>query len=404
MHDRRLGDVLPQPIPSVSAVSSAPEKTRTVPAPNPPILVPSSTRASSAMIMTRVDTLPNIFGMFRRYYGEDLPLHDPERSVDLDSLSNIIPPGLAKDSAYSVSTTAGLGHGALNNSSIVYPYPNKASFLLGEWFWNEGAQKSHESFKNLLNIVGDSSFKPEDVQSTNWANINTQLAINDWDEGEWVDEDAGWQQSTVTVRIPFDSRTAVPGPKDYTVSDFYHRPIIPIIRERLQTNIDHFHFEPYELLWNCGNLTSGASPTFRLQGELYTSPAFLAAYEEVQTLQPEPNCELPRAVVGLMFWSDATHLTNFGSAKLWPLYMAFGNDSKYQRCKPSSNLFQHVAYFEQVWQRFFFIKHNISYYLCQFLSFHLHSRILLQSSRARRKFRRHFFRTAIVSSHMRSGA
>jgi hypothetical protein len=49
-----------------------------------------------------------------------------------------------------------------------------------------------------------------------------------------------------------------------------------------------------------------------------------------------------------MFWSDATQLANFGDAKLWPLYMFFGNESKYQRGKPSSNRCEHVAYFESV--------------------------------------------------------
>jgi hypothetical protein len=49
-----------------------------------------------------------------------------------------------------------------------------------------------------------------------------------------------------------------------------------------------------------------------------------------------------------MFWSDATHLTNFRNAKLWPLYMFFGNESKYRRCKLSCNACEHVAYFETV--------------------------------------------------------
>ena len=30
-----------------------------------------------------------------------------------------------------------------------------------------------------------------------------------------------------------------------------------------------------------------------------------------------------------MYSSDATHLTMFGNAKLWPLYQFFGNDTKY---------------------------------------------------------------------------
>jgi len=51
-----------------------------------------------------------------------------------------------------------------------------------------------------------------------------------------------------------------------------------------------------------------------------------------------------------MFWSDATHLTNFSDAKLWPLYLFFGGDSKYLRCKPSCHLCEHIAYFQTVSQ------------------------------------------------------
>ena len=49
-----------------------------------------------------------------------------------------------------------------------------------------------------------------------------------------------------------------------------------------------------------------------------------------------------------MFWSDATQLTAFSDAKLWPLYIYFGNESKYQRCAPTANLCSHAAYFQTV--------------------------------------------------------
>ncbi|KJA21682.1 hypothetical protein HYPSUDRAFT_111821, partial [Hypholoma sublateritium FD-334 SS-4] len=53
-----------------------------------------------------------------------------------------------------------------------------------------------------------------------------------------------------------------------------------------------------------------------------------------------------------MFGSDATHLTSFGSASLWPCYMYFGNESKYRRCKPTYNLCNHIAYFQKLPPKF----------------------------------------------------
>jgi Plavaka transposase len=119
-----------------------------------------------------------------------------------------------------------------------------------------------------------------------------------------------------------------------------------VIREKVQNPVhhSHFHYKPYELLWQ---------PAFDLQpiclyGELYTSPTFFDAHQEVQEVVGEPGCSVPRVVVALMFWSDETHLTSFGTAKLWPLYLIFGNESKYRRSQSSSNVCEHVAYFELV--------------------------------------------------------
>ena len=58
----------------------------------------------------------------------------------------------------------------------------------------------------------------------------------------------------------------------------------------------------------------------------------------------EQDCKREKVVAALMFWSDSTHLANFGTAKLWPIYLLFGNVSKYIRGQPSSGACQHVAY------------------------------------------------------------
>ncbi|KIJ10083.1 hypothetical protein PAXINDRAFT_86590, partial [Paxillus involutus ATCC 200175] len=81
-------------------------------------------------------------------------------------------------------------------------------------------------------------------------------------------------------------------------------------------------------------------------GELFTSSAFLEVHRKLQESPAEPECDLPRRIIALMFWSDATQLTSFGNAKLWPVYMYLGNISKYERCQPSSHLCAHTAYLQ----------------------------------------------------------
>lgn len=56
-----------------------------------------------------------------------------------------------------------------------YPYPNETSFRLGDWYWNGGVQKSQQSFRDLLGIVGSPSFSSEDVRKRNWSQIDKTL-------------------------------------------------------------------------------------------------------------------------------------------------------------------------------------------------------------------------------------
>ncbi|KAF8833375.1 hypothetical protein BDN67DRAFT_992851 [Paxillus ammoniavirescens] len=103
-----------------------------------------------------------------------------------------------------------------------------------------------------------------------------------------------------------------------------------------------FHFKPYELRWHPPHKDVDT----RIYGELFAFRVFLEAHQQLQESTPEPGCNLPRHIVALMFWSDSTQLTSFGSAKLLPLYTYFGNESKYMRGKPSAQLCTHIAYFQ----------------------------------------------------------
>ncbi|EGN91729.1 hypothetical protein SERLA73DRAFT_164395 [Serpula lacrymans var. lacrymans S7.3] len=162
---------------------------------------------------------------------------------------------------------------------------------------------------------GSPDFQPEDVCNVNWRNINKKLGTTDLDRDEsWLEEDAGWQKTPVTITVPFHTRSQNPGPCERRVVDLYHRSLVSLIREKLANPQDdrHFHHEPYQLLW-CPPHQSGESHVY-----------------------------------ALMLWLDATHLTSFGNSKLWPLHVYFGNESKYRHSKPSCNLCNHAAYFERL--------------------------------------------------------
>ena len=137
-----------------------------------------------------------------------------------------------------------------------------------------------------------------------------------------------------------------PGAKEFDVGILHHRKLVSVIREKItQTSSHpHLHFEPYEMFWQPNEHIKPV----RVHGELYTSEAFLETHRQLQESPGEPGCDLQRVVVGLMFASDGTHLTAFSDNKLWPVYLAIGNESKYRRSKPSCEAFEHIAYFETV--------------------------------------------------------
>lgn len=154
---RRIRDLLPQSIHPVAppanpfgeAALSSPEEG--LANPNPSDNVAFNHRLRNVFRSTK-----NAFGLFRQYFGNKPPIHDPEESVTLSDLCEILPP---------------TSHLALNNAGSsstlpYYPYPNKSSFRLGEWYWNEGVQKSKESFKELVNIVGEPDFNCSDIRAT----------------------------------------------------------------------------------------------------------------------------------------------------------------------------------------------------------------------------------------------
>lgn len=276
-----------------------------------------------------------MFGLRRKVYSTQVPLHDPEELITLSDIYHTRHP--VSDA---VPTHA---------PDSYFPYPNKSSFLLGDWYWSDGIQKTKQGFKNLIAIVGDPSFKPSDVRNTSWNTVDAVLGNSENEEeqnGEWCDVDAGWTKSVIKMSVPFHYRTAKPGVQKYVGGHLYHRSLVEIIKEKIAdaNTAQHFHLEPYQLTWS-SHPDSYEIPVY---GELYTSPSFLECHYKLQNAPGELNCNLQRVVVALMFWSDATHLTSFGSAKLWPLYLFFGNESKYRRCRPSCNLCCHAAYFQDV--------------------------------------------------------
>jgi hypothetical protein len=152
-----------------------------------------------------------------------------------------------------------------------------------------------------------------------------------------------WIKANVAIDIP--TKLGEGDTRSFSVPGFHFRPLVEVIRSAfaaIQANA--FHLSPFKRLWK--DPLDGHEE--RIFDELYTSDSWLDAQDELQKLPREPGCSLERVIAGLMFFSDATHLANFGTAKAWPLYMYFGNMTKYARSAPKSGACHLVGFLPSV--------------------------------------------------------
>ncbi|KAJ3521207.1 hypothetical protein NMY22_g12407 [Coprinellus aureogranulatus] len=281
----------------------------------------------------------NVFGLLRQYAipeGHTIT-HDPDGAVTLRSLTNSSVKAIRSKKKKTKPPHYG-------------PFTTKSAFLLADWYWNSG-QKSFADFQQLIQVFKEPDFSVSDIVSVNWKEAFRCLGANREDvpieSAQWI-EDEGWKSTRVTIDVPFHNRMrGRRGFEQHYVGQFRHRNLVSVIKEKILNveNSRYFHYYPYRTTWQA----TEASPEVDVYGELYTSRAFREAHEDLQRCcLTDKNKDLERVVVALMFWSDSTHLTSFGTASLWPCYLFFGNESKYRRCQPSEQLGEQVAYFIKV--------------------------------------------------------
>lgn len=144
------------------------------------------------------------------------------------------------------------------------------------------------------------------------------------------------------ISIPVPVKGSLPRP--FKVPGLHHRSIVDVIKATFGAVAAlPFHLTPFKRI----HVNSDGKET-RIYDEVYTSEAFEEAHDKLQKRPAEPGCKLEKVIAGLMFWSDSTHLTNFGTASVWPLYMYYANLSKYIRAKPNSGACHHMAYIPYV--------------------------------------------------------
>jgi hypothetical protein len=241
-------------------------------------------------------------------------------------------------------------------------FTNTSCGLLMAWLYSGTPQKSNAEAIRLARYTSHPSFRGEETFGFNPAREAKLLDKFLLDKSNPFREEHGWHQSTVKIRLPKERKswTSEAHAPELEVPGVYHRSLTSIIRSTFEDDVSKtFHMTPYSQYWKVSD-----TKTVQVFSEAYSSPAMLDAYTEINDLPREPDDNLERVVAPLMMWSDATHLTNFGDASLWPFYLYFGNQSKYTRGKPTSKACHHVAYIPTVCSILILIGINV-YFMCE---------------------------------------
>lgn len=172
----------------------------------------------------------------------------------------------------------------------------------------------------------------------------------------------GWREGVVRLHVPKEKEKHS-SENDAPVLDIdglYYRPLVEVIRAAYEDpSAKQFEYTPYQLHFcdedgGDGDNRSDHQPSEQIYTEVYTADAILEKHERICSLprNSEDKDDVPYAVAALMIWSDSTHLANFGTASLWPIYLFFSNLTKYICCKPTSFAVHYLAYVPSVSSHF----------------------------------------------------
>jgi hypothetical protein len=281
-------------------------------------------------------TPPNKFGIYRIYPRR--PTQDPDDEVPVTA--RCAAPTFETGEPPSVAPRRTIIENVPDNPFS--PFLNWSISLLMRW-WIGHKTHSLEVLQSLYDdVLAQEKFKLEEIRAPPF-NAKGEMARLD-KSAEMQDAEDGWTEDSVSIPVPCEGvHQEEATAHRYKVEGILRRKFMPVIRAAcLEATSKLWNLTPYKVMYIAG---PNAKPQ-RVQQEMYTSDCMYGDYVEISR-RPDikrlyPGVEI--VIVGLMMWSDATHLTSFGTASLWPIYLFFGNLSKYIRERPSKRAAHHMAY------------------------------------------------------------
>ena len=142
-----------------------------------------------------------------------------------------------------------------------------------------------------------------------------------------------WKKSSIYIKLPCKNVLQEEGITHMLeVPGFYHQSLVEVVTTAFKDVAKTSHFTSFSLYWQ----PTPESPPEQVYSEIFNLDSFFGEDKKIRGLLPEPGPQYEHAVAALMVSSDSTHLGQFGSAALWPIYLFFWQSVKVWPCKTIS--------------------------------------------------------------------
>jgi hypothetical protein len=266
-----------------------------------------------------------VFGLWKNYQYRSS--HDPDAFI-------------APEDLYHPNTTTNttiIPEQPASETEVFSSYLTRSVNMVLDWQNTGSSAKSNEEINRLVcNVLCHPDFRLDELENFNTACANCKAdAAEENSPFLW-----SFAHANITIDVPSGGKHSQPCL--FSIPGLFYRKITSLIQEAFQSPLSrHFHLSPFNLYRKHLN----GKGNERIYSELYDSDVFFDEHDNVQRApSDDQTCKREKVVAALMFWSDATHLATFGTAKMWPVYMHFGNLSKYIRLRPNSGATKHLAF------------------------------------------------------------
>lgn len=316
-----------------------------LPPPPPRMPEPEHPEAPTLPVPAFYQTESDSFGVWREY-SQGRPSFTPDLNYSLELQCNVQAGDILQNSSNPPPPSEPVPDYA--------PFENSTTHMIMDWYYGHGTvTKSQSELQALVhNVILNPSFKASELEGFNAARELKRMdkyqvaAASQLPQDSTAFFDDRWLEGTVYLSLPCDGfKFAKESDAPQFPIKFHYRKLLDVVKEAFsEPAAEHFHQTPFKSFWKP---TPDSLPE-RIYGENHSGDYFNTEYESICANLRLKGVKHEAVVAGLMIWSDATCLAQFGTQQLWPIYLQVGNQSKYTRGCPESLASHHLAYLPKV--------------------------------------------------------